>query len=288
MPPRQSGDGAARRHRQGHRRLPGQLRRQRARAGGAAGALPQSAGQWRRRHRRRHGDQYSAAQSGRIDRRLHGADRRSGAEHRRPQRHRAGPGFPDRRHHSGQGRHPQRLSHRPRLDRDARQGRVRDHPQGTRSHRRHRDSLSGEQGVDGRAHRRTGPRQEDRRHRGSARRVGPRRLPRGDRAQARRRARRGAQPALPLHAAAIVVRRQHGGARRRPPAADDAEGHAHGLHRVPRRSRVAAHQASARQGARPRPCAGRSCHRGRQYRRSHQADPRLERRQRSARGLDGA
>ena len=39
-------------------------------------------------------------------------------------------------------------------------------------------------------------------------------------------ARRRAQPALPLHAAAIVVRRQHGGARRRPSAGDDAEGHA--------------------------------------------------------------
>ena len=171
MPPGEARDGSARRHRQGHRRLSGQLRRQRARAGGAAGALPQSAGQWRRRHRRRHGDQYSAAQSGRIDRRLRGADRRPGFEHRRSQCHRVGPGFSDRRHHSGQDRHPQRLSNRPRLDRDARQGRVRDHPQGARGDRRHRDSLSGEQGHDGRAHRRIGARQEDRRHRRSARRV---------------------------------------------------------------------------------------------------------------------
>ena len=31
------------------------------RADGPAGALPQSAGQWRGRHRRRHGDEYSAA-----------------------------------------------------------------------------------------------------------------------------------------------------------------------------------------------------------------------------------
>jgi DNA gyrase/topoisomerase IV subunit A len=30
----------------------------------AAGAVPESAGQWRRRHRRRHGHQYPAAQSG--------------------------------------------------------------------------------------------------------------------------------------------------------------------------------------------------------------------------------
>ena len=34
-----AGDGAARRHRQGHGRLPGELRRQREGAGGAAGAL---------------------------------------------------------------------------------------------------------------------------------------------------------------------------------------------------------------------------------------------------------
>ncbi len=41
--------------------------------------FPKSAGQRRRRHRRRHGDQYPAAQSGRGDRRLHRADQRSGA-----------------------------------------------------------------------------------------------------------------------------------------------------------------------------------------------------------------
>ena len=56
-----------------------ELRRQRARAGGPAGALPEPAGQRRRRHRRRHGDQHPAAQSRRGDRRLRRADRRSGA-----------------------------------------------------------------------------------------------------------------------------------------------------------------------------------------------------------------
>ena len=55
------GDGAARGHRQGHRRFPAELRRQRARAGGPAGALPEPPGQRRRRHRRRHGDQHPAA-----------------------------------------------------------------------------------------------------------------------------------------------------------------------------------------------------------------------------------
>ena len=39
------------------------------RADGPAGALPQPAGQRRRRHRRRHGDQHPAAQSGRGHRR---------------------------------------------------------------------------------------------------------------------------------------------------------------------------------------------------------------------------
>ncbi len=39
----------------------------------AAGALSEPAGQWRRRHRRRHGHQYPAAQSLRSDRRRAGA-----------------------------------------------------------------------------------------------------------------------------------------------------------------------------------------------------------------------
>ncbi len=64
-------------------------------------------------------------------------------------------------------------SHRPRLHRDARQGRLRDHPQGARGDHHLRDSLSGEQGLDGRAHRRIGAREEDRRHRRFARRVRP-------------------------------------------------------------------------------------------------------------------
>ena len=57
---------------------------------------------------------------------------------------------------------------------------------------------------------------------------------------------------------------------------------------VPRRGGVAAHQVPAQQGARPRPCVGRSRHRGRQYRRDHPADPRLQGRQRGTRGADGA
>ena len=89
MPPRQVGDGTARGHRQGHRRFPGELRRQRERAGGPAGALPEPAGQRRRRHRGRHGDQHPAAQSRRGDRRRDRADRQSRARHRRSDRDRA-------------------------------------------------------------------------------------------------------------------------------------------------------------------------------------------------------
>ena len=81
----------------------------------------------------------------------------------------------------------------------------------------------------------------------------------------------------------IVVRRQHGGARRRPSAGDEPQGHADRVRRVPRGGDLAAHQVPARQGARPRPHLGRSRHRRRQHRRGHQADPRVEGRQRGAR-----
>ena len=59
----------ARRSRQGHGRLQAELRRPAAGAVGAAGEVPQPAGQRRRRHRRRHGDEHSAAQPGRGHRR---------------------------------------------------------------------------------------------------------------------------------------------------------------------------------------------------------------------------
>ena len=202
IPPDQDRAIAARRHRQGHRRFPGQLRRPRQRTAGPAGQIPEPAGQRRRRYRRRHGDQHPAAQSRRSHRRLRRADRQSGADHRRSHQHHAGSGFPDRRHHPRTPGHPLGLSSRPRLDRDARQGDDRHHPQGPRSDHHHRNSLPGEQGHHGRAHRRTGAREEDRGHLRPARRIRPRRLPRRRRTEARRRARRGAEPALPVHAAA--------------------------------------------------------------------------------------
>ena len=68
----------ARRHRQGHGRFQSELRRVEIRARRASGAVPESARQWRRRHCRRHGDQYAAAQSRRGHRRLPCLHRRSG------------------------------------------------------------------------------------------------------------------------------------------------------------------------------------------------------------------
>ncbi len=121
----------------------------------------------------------------------------------------------------------------------------------------HRDPLSGEQGGDGREDRRAGAREEDRRHLRHPRRVRPPGHARGDRAEARRHGRRGAEPALPLLAAAEHVRRQHGGADRRQARAAQPQGHDPRLHRVPRGGGRAAHQVPAAQGARPRPCAGR-------------------------------
>ena len=77
---------------------------------GPAGALSQSADQRRQRHRRRHGDQHPAAQSGRDHRRHAGADRRAGHIARRADADRAGAGFSDRRHHHRPLRHPRRRS----------------------------------------------------------------------------------------------------------------------------------------------------------------------------------
>ena len=64
-------DGAARRPRQGHGRFPARTTTARSREPIVLPArFPESAGQRRRRHRGRHGDQHPAAQSRRGDRRL--------------------------------------------------------------------------------------------------------------------------------------------------------------------------------------------------------------------------
>ena len=63
---RRSDDG---RPRQGHRRLPAELRRDHRRARRLSGAVSEPAREWIDGHRRRHGDEHSAAQHARSDRR---------------------------------------------------------------------------------------------------------------------------------------------------------------------------------------------------------------------------
>ena len=127
---------AAGRHRPGHRRLPAELRRDREGTARPAGALPQPAGQWRQRHRRRHGDQHPAAQPGRDHRRDAGADCRPGHAARRADAHRARPGFSHRRHHHRPFRHPNGVRDRARLHHHPRARRVRGDPPRPRSDRR--------------------------------------------------------------------------------------------------------------------------------------------------------
>ena len=105
---------AAGRHRPGHRRFPAQLRRVREGTAGPSRALSQPADQRRQRHRRRHGNQHPAAQSGRDHRRHTGTDRRTGHHARRADAHRAGTGFSHRRHHHRPLRHPRGIRDRPR------------------------------------------------------------------------------------------------------------------------------------------------------------------------------
>ena len=91
-----------------------QLRRVRARAGGAAGARAEPAGQRLLGHRGRHGDQHPAAQSHRDRQRLPRAARRSEHDARRADAARAGAGLPDRRHHQRRAGDRHRLQDRPR------------------------------------------------------------------------------------------------------------------------------------------------------------------------------
>ena len=165
-----------------------------------------------------------------------------GDHHRRADRDHPRPGFPDRRPDPRPRRHSRRLSQGARLHRHARPRQRRDRAQGARGAHHHRDPLSGEQGDDDRAHRRTGAREAHRGHFRCARRIRPPGLPRRHRAEARRRRRCGAQPALPLHHAAKLVRRQYRRAEWRPARAAQPQGHDPGLRAIPRSGRVAPHE----------------------------------------------
>ena len=128
VPDGAAGDGDAAGHRPGHRRFPGQLRRQDPGARRPAQPLPEPARQRLRRHRGRHGHEHPAAQPARGRRRAcsgrweprgerRGAARPLLAAHQ-------GPGLPDRRAHRGHPRHRGGLPHRPRADHDARRRHV--------------------------------------------------------------------------------------------------------------------------------------------------------------------
>ena len=169
---------------------------------GSAGQVPEPAGQRRRRHRRRHGDQHPAAQSRRSHRRLRGADRQSRAGIDELINIIPGPDFPTggiilgrqgirAAYHLGRGSIVMRgkvTIDTIRKDREAII--ITEIPyQVNKATMVERD-------------RRTGAREEDRGHRRSARRIRPRRLSRRRRTEARCDGRRGAEPALSLHAAA--------------------------------------------------------------------------------------
>ncbi len=200
-------------HRPRHGRFPGQLRREGARAVGAAGADPQPAGQRLGRHRRRHGHQHPAAQPRRGGRRVPGDDRRPDRSRLEAlARDRARPGLPDRRRDHRPHRRPPGADDRPRSGDRARRGRDRDAARRPRCDHHLLATLPGEQGRAVRADRRAGPREAHRGHRRAARRERPAGPARGDRAEARRLGGRGAEPALPLHGPAIVVPGQRAGA----------------------------------------------------------------------------
>ena len=204
-------------------RLRPELRRNHRGADGPADDVPEPAGERFRRHRRRHGDQHSAAQPERGDRRLHRGDR--AAQQPRDVRIKkllrtvSGPDFPTGGFIYGRtGIFDAYTTGRGSIMMRARVSTEESKKGDKTSLVDHRDSVPGEQGAADREDRRAGPREEARGHFGPARRVGPRRHAHRDRAEARRGARSGPQQPLQAHADADDVRRHHAGDRRQPPA----------------------------------------------------------------------
>ena len=113
-------DGQPRRRRRG---LRPQLRQPADAARGAAGGVPEPAGQRRQRHRRGHGHQHGPAQPRRGHRRRPAPDRQPGRHPRRPDGVSCpGPDLPTGGRIVGLDGHPRRLRDRPRLLQDPRQG----------------------------------------------------------------------------------------------------------------------------------------------------------------------
>ncbi len=186
----------------------------------AADAVPEPARQRIDGHRRRHGDEHSAAQHARGHRRRHSSDRAPhGAEGRtlpRAARRR----FPGRTFRPAARSSAAKASSRPtRKAAAASSCAARRRSRSTRRGDRvsivdHRDPVSGQQEEPDRGDRRARPRQEDRGHLRHPRRVEPRGHADRHRAQARRAAGRRAEQPLQAHEAADGLRHHAAGDRR--------------------------------------------------------------------------
>ena len=239
-------------HRQGDRRFPSQLRRERAGARGPSHARAQPVGERVGGHRRGHGDQYSAAQSHRNHRRRHLPDPASQRAAGEDSGARAGAGFSHRRLHPRAAGDPRGLHQGPRADQDPRQGRHRAHRQRPRADCRHRDSLPGEQGQAHRARGQPHQRKEARGHERAARRKRPRRHAHRVPVEARRAGGSHPQQSLQAHPAPGRLRHHHALHRQRAAARAGAGGDHQVFRRPPHRGCAAAHRVRAAQGARPR------------------------------------
>ena len=246
--PRVTGDGAARRDQRGNRRLHGDVRRARRRADGAAVAIPEPAGERRRRNCRGDGDEHPTAQSQRGHRRHGVHDRQPRCEARAAHEDREGARLPDRRVDPRQGRDQGRVHEGSRLHQDPRRRRDRRGQEGRDAHRRHRGAVPDVGRGHRSTHRRIGERPQDRRCARRSQRVGRRHPPTRGRPAPRRERQRRAQSALQAHADADELRGEHAGARRwRAPAALARPGDPR-LHQPPDRGGDAQDAVPARRG----------------------------------------
>ena len=193
----------------------------------------------------------------------------------------------DRRLHHRPRRHRAGVHDRPRLGHDARPIDDRNQQEGRPDlDRLHRDSLSGQQEEPDRAHRRSGAREDDRRHLRPARRVRPRWHAHRHRVEARRTAGGRSQQPLQAHAAAIELRHHHARHRRRPAEGAESAGAGRELRRFPARGRPAPHRVRAAEGRGALSHPRRPEDRARSSRRRDQADSRIEEPAGSARRPD--
>ncbi len=260
--------------RQGHGRLPAELRRVAPGADRPAGHVPEPPRQRRCGYRRGHGVVHALAQPERGGERDHRVPpqpghRAPGADGTHPR-----PGLPDRWTDLRQEGDLRRVLHGARHPRDARQ--VRDHRarQGPRVDHRPRDPVSGEQGDASEEDRRGGQERPHHGHRRHPRRVRPPHPPR-DPPEEGRGPRDRPQPALPVHAAQGVVQRHHDRAGRRAPGALQPQAPDRGVRQTPHHRHHAAHAVPPPQGRGARPHRRGPPQGTRPDRRDRRADPRV-------------